>query len=706
MSGFEQLHPALQHHIVNSFGWRELRPFQDAVIPQILDGQHLIVLAPTAGGKTEAAFFPTLSRILTEGWTGLSVLYICPIKALLNNLDVRLQRYCELLGRRSALWHGDISATARKRILREPPDCLLTTPESLEVMLVSRNVDERALFNNLQIVIIDEIHAFAGDDRGWHLLSVLERISRLAGREVQRIGLSATVGNPETLVDWLAGSCQRKRSVFLPPATAGVGQADVKLDYVGSLHNAAVVISRLHRGEKRLVFVDSRARSEQLATDLRALGVTTFVTHSSLSAEQRLQAEEAFASRDDCVIVATSVLELGVDVGNLDRVIQIDSPPTVSSFLQRMGRTGRRAGGIRNCLFLATKEEMCLQAAALIELWSEGFVEPIVPPPRPWHILAQQLMALAMQEGGIERTEWLRCIRGVQAFGNMSSEQVDGLVQHMLDAGILWDDEGLLWLGKEGEETFGRKNFMELFSVFTSPPLFAVLHGRQELGYVDETSFLGKQDGPRILLLGGRAWLVNYVDWQRKRAYVEATELKGRSRWKGQGTGLGYRLSQSILRVLTDSEDRESWSSRAKDQISATRTEFPWLERDSTVALVGTDGRLTWWNFAGIRANATLANEFAQLTTCRVDHDSFSLTFESSVQLTDIQRALNELRQKPVGNLRPSVDDQAIEGLKFSECLPLTLAREMLEVRLLDSEAIHSVFALKLRCTRPTEDLG
>jgi ATP-dependent Lhr-like helicase len=342
----------------------------------------------------------------------------------------------------------------------------------------------------------------------------------------------------------------------------------------------------------------------------------------------------------------------------------------------------------------------------LIELWSEGFVEPIVPPPRPWHILAQQLMALAMQEGGIERTEWLRCIRGVQAFGNMSSEQVDGLVQHMLDAGILWDDEGLLWLGKEGEETFGRKNFMELFSVFTSPPLFAVLHGRQELGYVDETSFLGKQDGPQILLLGGRAWLVNYVDWQRKRAYVEATELKGRSRWKGQGTGLGYRLSQSILRVLTDSEDRESWSSRAKDQISATRTEFPWLERDSTVALVGTDGRLTWWNFAGIRANATLANEFAQLTTCRVDHDSFSLTFESSVQLTDIQRALNELRQKPVGNLRPSVDDQAIEGLKFSECLPLTLAREMLEVRLLDSEAIHSVFALKLSCTRPTEDLG
>ena len=247
---------------------------------------------------------------------------------------------------------------------------------------------------------------------------------------------------------------------------------------------------------------------------------------------------------------------------------------------------------------------------------------------------------------------------------------------------------------------------MELFSVFTSPPLFSVLHGRQELGYVDEMSFLSKQDGPRILLLGGRAWLVNYVDWQRKRAYVEATELKGRSRWKGQGTGLGYRLSQSILRVLTDSEDRVFWSSRAKDQINATRTEYPRLERDSTVALVGMDGRLTWWNFAGIRANATLANEFAELTTCRVDHDSFSLTFDSSVQLTDIQRALNELRQKPAGNLRPSVDDEAIDGLKFSECLPLTLVRELLEVRMLDFEAIQSVVALKLRCTSPAEGVG
>ncbi len=696
MNGFEQLHPALQHHIVNSLGWRELRPFQDAVIPPILDGQHLIVLAPTAGGKTEAALFPTLSRMLSEGWSGLSVLYICPIKALLNNLDVRLQRYCTLLGRTSDLWHGDVKQSARKRVLREPPDCLLTTPESLEVMLVSKNVDARSLFSNLRVVIIDEIHAFAGDDRGWHLLSVLERIGRLASRELQRIGLSATVGNPDTLVDWLAGSCRGTRSVVLPPK-GSESPADVALDYVASLQNAAVVISRLHRGEKRLVFVDSRSQAEQLGTALRGLDVTTFVTHSSLSPDQRHQAEEAFTSRDDCVIVATSVLELGIDVGNLDRVIQIDSPRTVSSFLQRMGRTGRRAGTPRNCLFLATKEESLIQAAGLIDLWTQGYIEPIVPPPLPYHILSQQLMALALQESGVGRRDWFGWLQGVQGFAQIPKTSREQLVEWMLGKEILWDDAGILWLGREGEDTYGRRNFLELFSVFMSPPLFSVLHGRQELGYVDEMTFLGRQDGPRVLLLGGRSWLVNHIDWQRRIAFVESTDQKGRSRWKGEGGGLGYQMAQAVKRVLASEENAKCWSRRAQEQINTTRGEFPWLEIDNTVAVAEADGRLIWWTFAGNRGNTTMANEIAQLTASRVEHDSFSLTFESTTEFGELRNAVDELRKKAVDEMRPAVDERAIEGLKFSECLPITLAQEMLEARLRDSVAIHDTLSLKLR---------
>jgi ATP-dependent Lhr-like helicase len=696
VSHFETLHPALQHHIVNSLGWRELRPFQDAVIPAILAGNHLIILAPTAGGKTEAAFFPVLSRMLSAEWRGLSVLYICPIKALLNNLDSRLQRYCRLVGRQSALWHGDITPSARRRILRDPPDCLLTTPESLEVMLVSPHVDARRLFRTLQVVIIDEIHAFAGDDRGWHVLAVRERLTRLAGHEVQRLGLSATVGNPDALAEWLAGACTRAREVFVPRDNHS--PAEVTLDYVGSLHNAAVVISRLHRGEKRLVFIDSRARAEQLAHALRQLEVTTFVTHSSLSQEQRHAAEETFTSREDCVIVATSVLELGIDVGTLDRVIQIDAPPTVSSFLQRMGRTGRRPGMRRNCLFLATRDDALVQAAGLIDLWTAGYIEPMTPPPQPWHILAQQLMALALQERGIGRQEWFHWIRNVPAFARLPMAQIDSLVQWMLHQQILWDDQGMLGLGRAGEETYGRRHFLALFSVFTSPPLFTVLHGREELGCVDAMTFLGTQDGPRALLLGGRAWLVTHVDWQHRVAYVKATETQGRSRWQGERPGLGFRLCQSIKHRLAGDDDCTMWSTRARQQIAVIRKEFVWLDTEGTVVLLAKHGTAAWWTFAGTGANAMLASAWAQAMEHRAAYDSFTVTCEASVSRHTVARALGVLRAHEARETSVAVEDAAIDGLKFSECLPRDLARDMLRTRLCDPQAVHDILEQPVRC--------
>ncbi len=700
MSNFDLLHPALQHHIVNSLGWRELRPFQEAVIPPLLEGRHMIVLAPTAGGKTEAAFFPVVSRMLSEGWTGLSVLYLCPIKALLNNLDLRLERYSTLWGRRSALWHGDVASPARKRILREPPDCLLTTPESLEVMLVSPTVDSVSLFRDLRVVIVDEIHAFAGDDRGWHLLSVLERISRLAGREVQRIGLSATVGNPAALSDWLAGSCKGPREVYLPPESVGAA-AEVQLDFVGAIENAAVVISRLHRGEKRLVFVDSRSRAEQLAAELRRLEVTTFVTHSSLSQDQRRQAEEAFGSREDCVIVATSVLELGIDVGDLDRVIQIDAPTTVSSFLQRMGRTGRRAGTPRNCLFLATKDEALVQGAGLIDLWADGYIEPIEPPPLPLHVLAQQLMALTLQESGVGRVDWWNWVRGVPGFAAIPPELVERLVESMLEREILWEDAGILAMGREGEATFGRRNFLELFSVFMSPPIFTILHGRRELGSVDQMTFLGKHEGPRVLLLGGRAWRVTHIDWQRRLAYVEATDASGRSRWKGGGLGLGFPLAQAIKRVLTVDQRSPRWSRRAAERITEIRYEFSWLQEDSTVALLADGGVTEWWTFGGQRANAALAWALADETHSKVRSNNFTVTVEEENDLNKVERAIEAVRRREAAQMRIAVDVAAIDGLKFSECLPRELATQMLERRLLEPDATRRILDQPLRLIVP-----
>lgn len=700
MSHFDRLHPALQHHIVNSLGWRSLRPFQEAVIPPILDGEHLIVLAPTAGGKTEAAFFPVVSRMLEEEWSGLSVLYLCPIKALLNNLSTRLERYARLLGRRTALWHGDIKAGARRAILRDPPDLLLTTPESLEVMLVSPTVDSRRLFSQLQVVIIDEIHAFAGDDRGWHLLSVLERASRLAGRELQRIGLSATVGNPTVLVDWLAGGPrQRPRRVCLPPPGA-TPAAEVKLDHVGSLANAALVVSRLHRGEKRLVFIDSRAKAERLGQDLRQLGVTAFVTHSSLSQEQRHQAEEAFAHRDDCVIVATSVLELGVDVGDLDRVIQVDSPATVSSFLQRMGRTGRRAGSTRNCLFLTTNDESLMQAAGLIDLWESGYVEPIEPPVEPYHVLAQQLLALVLQERGIGRRTWWEWVAAVPGFAALPPGEVERLVTGMLSRDLVWEEQGILGMGRAGEATYGRRNFLEVLSVFLSPPLFAVTHGREPIGFVDELTFHAKSAGPRVLLLGGRAWLVTYVDWSRKVAYVEPSEHRGQSRWQGDCRALGYRVCQAIRGVLAGEDERAWWSKRAAEQLRGLRCEYEWLSREPQTELVSGAVDTTWWTFAGLNANACLAPALAAATGSEVTHESFGVTFAEGLSPEEIDAAIASVRERPVDELVPTIEEEAVRSLKFAECLPEDLAVRILQRRLRDEEALAWVLKQKVRSVK------
>lgn len=667
MSEFETLHPALQHHIVNSLGWNGLRPLQEATIEPIHNGENAILLAPTAGGKTEAASFPVLSRMLSENWTGLSVLYICPIKALLNNLEERLSYYGHLLGRTVATWHGDIGPSRKARIVAEPPDILLTTPESLEVMLVSSRIDHRYLFADVRTVIIDEVHAFAGDDRGWHLLSVLERISHIAGRELQRLGLSATVGNPQELCDWLAGSCQAKRSVINPPAENNV-VPDVQVDWVGSLRNAAIVISRLHRGEKRLVFCDSRSRVEELAMELRGLGISTFVSHSCLSLTERCAAEEAFSQGSDCVIVATSTLELGIDVGDLDRVIQIDSPFTVSSFLQRIGRTGRRAGTSRNCLFLATKEDAFLRALALLQLWQLDFVEPVTPPASPLHIFAQQFMALALQEGGVVAPDWKPWIGNMTGFSALEEKQLDDAIRYMVSSEILHSDSGLLGMGRSGEKAFGQKNFMELFSVFTSPPMVKVFHGKQELGEVHQITFTIKDEGPAVLTLGGRSWQTKYIDWPRKKAYVEPTKNRGRSQWLSAGQPMHFQMCQSIAEVLDGTSTPEGLSSRAESLLEDLRDEFGWVEAGKTALLYDDDGNAVWWTFAGKLFNASIAESLAGEAD-KVSTDNLGISF---TRVYDVKALLKKIRKVLSGSkdqVMLPLEEDFIQELKFSECL-------------------------------------
>lgn len=688
MTAFDRLHPALQHHIVNSLGWRALRPLQEEAIEPLLAGAHALVIGPTAGGKTEAVVFPLLSRMLGEGWQGLSLLYVCPIKALLNNLEPRLATYAGLMGRRVERWHGDIGDSIRRRIRQDPPDILLTTPESIEVMLVSRHSDRRALFGRVQAVIVDELHAFAGDDRGWHLLAVLERVARIAGRELQRVGLSATIGNPDELLAWLSGACAGTRCVIGPPADLPV-PPEVGLDHVGSLKNAATVIARLYQGEKRLVFLDSRARVEVLASHLRAAGVSTFLSHSSLALEERQRAEAAFAEGSNCVIVATSTLELGIDVGDLDRVIQVDAPHAVSSFLQRLGRTGRRPGARRNCLFVTTSDEAFLCAAGLINLWAEGYVEPILPPPEPLHVLAQQILALTLQEGGIGRSTWREWVGRVPAFAAMTERDVGELLTYMVARGLLFDEAGIVSVGAEGERSFGYRNFMELFSVFNSPPLFTVLHGRSEIGRVHELSFQTAGKDQPVLLLGGQSWAVTHIDWARRNAYVAPSADPGRSRWLGTGQALHFRLCRAIQGALAGGQIRAELSRRAADRLDELRGEFAWVEEGRTAVVTESSGKTRWWTFAGLRANTALGGFLHPLTDSHGAWGNLAITLAPDATGSELRSRLRDASPEAVLGQIP-VSDAAIEGLKFSVCLPPTRARQVLRRRLVDIEGIQS----------------
>jgi ATP-dependent Lhr-like helicase len=691
---FDRLHPAVQHHIVNSLGWTSLRPLQTRAIDPLLAGDHSLLIAPTAQGKTEAAFFPLLSRMLKEEWQGLSLLYVCPLRALLNNLFPRLERYAGFVGRSAALWHGDVPDSVRRRILSDPPDVLLTTPESIEVMLTSRRVDRPFLFGNLRAVVIDELHAFAGDDRGWHLLSVLERVSRLAGRDLQRIGLSATIGNPEALLEWLAGSSEGPRRVVSATQRAPT-EADVKVDHVGSTENAAYVVSRLFPDEKRLVFCDSRSRVEDLTYHLRENEVEAYASHSSLSASERRQAEAAFATGGSAVIVATSTLELGIDIGDLDRVIQIDAPGTVSSFLQRMGRTGRRPGTNRNTLFLTTSRDSHLLACGLVRLWAKGYVEPVAPPAAPWHILAQQILALTLENGGISRTGWREWVAGMPGFKALPGPSLDRVEAHLLETGFLFDDGGILSFGPEAEDSFRGRKFLELLSVFSSDPLFSVRHGSTDVGKVDPASFQLAREGAPVLLLGGRPWRVTHLDWSERIAYVEPAQEEGRSLWLGSGAPLSFAVCQSIRDALVDPASVPGLTKRGKEALDSAITLFPTLSSGATTLVQEAPEKVRWWTFAGLRANAALAERLVEQGLSILSRDNFGITLREQSPIP-VAQAVERLREGPVDPAPSDLAVEALDGLKFSACVPRDLALEMLRTRLGDPVGVEATLCLEL----------
>ncbi len=687
-AAFDRLSHALQHQIVNELRFPGLRPVQEQTIDAVLDDKNCVVLAPTAGGKTEAAFFPLLSRMHDEDWKPVSVVYVAPIKALLNNQVERLERYARLIGRRAFKWHGDVTTTAKRGFVGEPADILLTTPESLEVMLMSRKVPAERLFRGLRAVVIDEIHAFVGDDRGGHLSAVLERLSRFCGRDVQRIGLSATVGNPGDILRWVAGSSKRAGVVIDPGGSKK--PPDITIDWVASEDNAAKLIAQLHPGKKRLVFVDRRTGVEALGEALRTVGVDSFVTHSSLSLEERQAAEQAFHQGQNCVIVATSVLELGIDVGDLDHVIQIDAPSTVAAFLQRMGRTGRREGKNPNCTFLETDEEALLQAAAIVRLFRRGFVEPIPIRRRAAHLLAHQLLAMSIQvEGGIPVADWWSWVSQATPFQGIEEADRAELVQHMLHENILAESGGRYSLGERGEKLYGWKNFAELYAVFSAPQILKVLWGPTEIGSIDVMFAQQEKLENLSFILGARPWRAVALDFEHGIVRVEPIASSKLARWQGRGALLGRELCQTMLQIIQSDDDDPEWSKRARARFAELRAEYRDAGAGSTAIVPDTYG-FRLWTFAGGQANNLLARCLEERLGEKIAVHNLYIAFRAQAASSEsaIRQAIADLRKEG----RPNDADamRLAEGCargrlsKFQKCLPPRLESAFLAEVLTD----------------------
>lgn len=671
MSASTGLDAAIEYHVVNSLGWSALRPLQSASVEPVRSGSDCVLVAPTAGGKTEAALFPLLSEMVEGNWSGTTILYVTPLRALLNNIHPRVSAYCSWLGRTAGLWHGDVGQSERRRMLSNRTDILLTTPESIEAMLVSRRVDHERFLGSVRAVVIDELHAFANSDRGWHLLAVLERVEKIAKHKIQRVGLSATIGNPEAVGTWMQGSTEgRKPVVVVREDSSPTVSPEVTLDYVGSMDNAATVISRLHRGEKRLVFAESRRSAEELAFLLRERGVQTFVSHSSLSVDERRQSERAFAEAKDTVIVATSTLELGIDIGDLDRVIQIDAPRTVSSFLQRLGRTGRRPGTSRNTLFLATSLDRLLDAAAVLLLWKRGFVEDVVAPPHPRHLAAQQLLALALQEGSFGASDWPRW------WGDLPL-MADGaeVLDYLRDQDFLVEDTGLLMIGPRAEKEFGQRHFMDLLSTFVADLELRVVAGVREIGFVSPLAIPARPDREqRPLVLAGRGWFVQYVDWEHFTVWVEEISTKGDVRWPSGAVTQSFEVCQAKREVLLGAMPDVELSKRVPAAVERLREERSTeVDNNGLVLRPRGAGGARLWTWAGLKANATL---LAALGVNASGVENESVVLPEGVTVEDVKAADPDAV--------PRVDEEAISGLKFSVALPFDLAVKTLGERLAD----------------------
>ena len=631
-SAFDLLHPGLRRWIVENWsgsGSADLKEIQQAAIPIILAGHDCILEAPTAGGKTEAVLFPVLTRVAATRRPGVRVLYLAPLRALLNNLEGRGEKYASACGLYASKWHGDVSQKAKVGQLRQPPQLLLTTPESVEAILL-RKAEWAEFFGGLDCVIIDEAHNFASGDRGGHLLSLIERVSRAAPQPPQRIAMTATIGNPEAMLDWLAGSARsrglrvhvpgqdKERDYRVHYFDAGVDDDQTPAEQRAGYRRFLGLHQELVR-KRCIAFVRRRKDAEQYAKafvetnrsgSLDPVSVRTH--HSNVSRYFREEAEALIQIKNEHginAIFSTSTLELGIDIGALDSVIQLDGLASPGSFLQRVGRTGRRPGVPQVFRGFCLKEDDLVLLTATVCLGLQGKSEALHFPRRAFHLLAHQLICLSLQSLGVGPDRAWATLRHAHCFEGIEEAEFRALVDHMVQFDYLRWAGAELVVGARTEKQFLGAGWRRLFAVFDSAPLYEVLDQKTPVGTLD-AGFVQTLEAPFHFVLGGRLWEARSVDHKGRR-------VRARRAWDGEaprwnnfgGPDVPFETAQEAGRLLRVDDAPRFLTAEALEGLANARwcaSKVPWEPGDVRV-LVSAGGKAHVWSYAGDRINRTIA---------------------------------------------------------------------------------------------------
>lgn len=574
-NAFDRYAPFIQEYIYRK-KWTDLREVQVETCEAIMDTEkHVIVASGTASGKTEAAFFPILTLLDRRPSDSIGILYIGPLKALINDQFERLEKLLADSHIPVWPWHGDISQSLKKKALKTAQGVLQITPESLEALIMRHPGDAKRLFSDLRFVVIDEIHALMGEDRGAQVICLISRLEKMVGCRPRRVGLSATLNDYKPAMEFLSagspigasavGTQHHKRTISLCAESFTILEEEEKaLESKNPYHE--FLYDNCH-DKKCLIFTNSRGKAEEVILNMKEIAKRRnekdvfYVHHGSVSAALRQETERALRdSPGPAVAAATLTLELGIDIGDLDTTVQIGSPYSCSSFVQRLGRSGRRTGKSQ-MMFLSIYEDTgknlfdrmpwdLIRSIAVIQLYlEERWVEPFEKKRKPFSLLAHQTLSTLMTYGELSPAELARKVLLLPAFKDtILRDEYREMLRYMLQEEYLQriDDGGII-VGLKGERITGHYSF---YSVFQEEKTYHVMAVEGEVGTLTNCPAVEE-----VFVLAGKSWKVLSIDEDRMVIYVNRVKSARIPSWCGSGGDIHTNIVQRMKKVLY--EDRE-----------------------------------------------------------------------------------------------------------------------------------------------------